>query len=135
MGPDQNVICPSGQVLSWEYPCHGRCLNSYSERNSTSLGDRATYPCDSGDYCAPLSYMCQGEVLCKDKSDLKACNSDLKCYGNNYEKYEEDLTLVDKQVSSFNYSEINYCNNNFGVTCGDKGSYKKLHTFSCNFSQ
>ena len=78
-----NGVCPRGTTLGNTQQCNGQCYNQYSqELNTSALSTRSMYQCDNGD-CRTASTICRGYARCRDKSDLRACNSELTCVSIN----------------------------------------------------
>ena len=78
-----NGVCPNGTTLGNTQQCNGQCYNQYSqELNTSALSTRSMYQCDNGD-CRTASTICRGYARCMDKSDLRACNSELTCVSIN----------------------------------------------------
>ena len=76
--------CVEGDTISKTVPCQGKCYNDYKIDYNMTLGPRAMFQCDNGEECVRVSAMCQGYALCSDKSDLKECDSNLKCVTNTW---------------------------------------------------
>ena len=78
------ITCEEGDIISETVPCQGKCYNDYKIDYNMTLGPRAMFQCDNGEECVRVSAMCRGYALCTDKSDLKECDSNLKCVTNTW---------------------------------------------------
>ena len=76
--------CYEGNITSKTVPCQGKCYNDYKIDYNRTLGPQAMFQCDNGKECVRVSAMCQGYALCSDESDLKECDSNLKCTTNTW---------------------------------------------------
>ena len=85
-GPWCNIQnCPEGEIINKTTPCNkGKCYNDYKINYNKTLGPHAMFQCDNREECVRVSAMCRGYALCSDKSDLKECDSNLKCITNTW---------------------------------------------------
>ena len=111
------------------------------------------FQCENGEACVRVSAMCWGYALCSDKSDLKECDSNLKCVtntwstntlhslesGHHYCQYhetdndgkydnigrkDEDTLDVTSDQLVIDYNELEQCN-------GDGSKTDKIQEFFC----
>ena len=74
----------AGEIISKTLPCEGECYNDYKINYNMTLGPHSMFQCENGDKCVRVSAMCRGYTLCSDKSDLKECDTNLKCTTNTW---------------------------------------------------